>query len=153
MFVAFDPRFAPIYVSTFRGDLDLDTVRWHDTMANAAFQAALARGQAVVYVVDARRMELPGPLVRKFWGEEVVSRKAIVDAMAGLFVLVNNAPLRGALTAVRWLSLGASKIEAAATLTEAVELGNKRILALGHAESSIDAFSYQPPHGSESVRP
>ena len=143
MFVAFDERHAPIYITTFEGRLDLDAVVWHDTVATKAIQTALGQGRRVVHIVDARRVEVPHAQLRKHWAARLQESVGTLESMLGNFVVIDSPLLRGALTAIDWLSHEGRRVEYFSTLADAVAVANLRLTAVGSAPTPFDAPNYR----------
>lgn len=143
MLIAFDERHAPIFVTTFEGRLDLDAVVWHDAVATKAIQAALSQGRRVIHVVDARRVEVPNAQLRKHWATRLQQTVGTLESMLGNFVVIDSPLLRGALTAIDWLSHEGRRIEYFSTLSDAVAVANLRLAAVGSTLAPFDATNYR----------
>jgi hypothetical protein len=142
---SFDARFAPIYVTQFRGRIQLESAEWLDKVASPIFARALSEGKPAFYIVDARGMQSPPATVRRYWADSIERNRAQLSQMLGTIVVVDNAILRGALTAINWLTGRGNAISYVTTFTEAVVEGNRLLSAGGHSLVELNATDYNLP--------
>jgi hypothetical protein len=145
MLVGFDDNHLPLMISTFRGPLDLDVARWHDDVSSRAIAQSLAQGRRVLHVVDARDVDVPSAQLRKFWAERITQSASTIEAMLGVFVVIDKPILRGVLTAINWICNEARRVEYFPTLRDAVNLANVRFAAAGYPAVSFDGDAYDVP--------
>ncbi len=146
--VAVTDRHLPLLVSTLRGDLDLEAVHRHDRQVNDIIQEQLVRGCPIVYVVDARGLSMPSAMVRRYWADRVNESRAVLEAMLGTFIVVDNAFLRGALTAIAWMTDAARTLSYAPNLENAVERANATLV-----ERGLSPVNFHPANHSLPPRP
>ncbi len=130
--LTFDDRFLPVVVVTFSGTNNLEACRWFAARHTEVMRAALNGGERIVLITDARRVVRPSPEVRRFFAEWSSSIPPELHAVSlGSVSVVDNPPLRGALTAVSWISARARKVVAVPTMEEAVALAFELLDAAG----------------------
>lgn len=142
MLVGFDDNHLPLMISTFRGPLDLEVARWHDDVSSKAIAQSLAQGRRVLHVVDARDVDVPSAQLRKFWAERITQSVSTLEAMLGVFVVIDKPILRGVLTAINWICNEARRVEYFPTLQDALNLANVRFSAAGYPSISITGNAY-----------
>lgn len=145
MLVGFDDNHLPLMLSTFRGPLDLDVARWHDEVSTKAITESLSQGRRVLHVIDARDVDVPSAQLRKFWAQRLSQSVPTLEAMLGVFVVIDKPILRGVLTAINWICKEARRVEYFPTLRDAVNLANVRFAAAGYPAVSFDGDTYDPP--------
>jgi hypothetical protein len=117
--VEFSLDFWPVVVMTLHGTLNAEAA---DQMA-AAFVEALSRRSTMVHIVDARGVsERPDALVRRKLADYITrSRDPAKQFSLGTVIVVNNALLRSAITAIHWVAPSPVPTVATETMEEAVE--------------------------------
>ena len=144
MLVGFDVTYLPLVISTFRGNLDLESARWHDEAISRVVHQCFAHGRRPLHVIDARHAEAPAAQVRKFWAQRVSQSADTLRRMLGVFVVFDKSTLRGTFTAIDWLCPDANRIECFPTLRDALNLVNVRFAASGYASVDFDPGQYDP---------
>jgi hypothetical protein len=146
--VVFDDRYAPLLIATFFGEMGLDSAEWFERTHTRALHRQIALGSKVVSISDATRSERPSPEVRRFWAENTQnSPPAVKAAMLGTFVVIDSAILRGAMTAIGWLSEEARAIEPFRTVDDAIAEAVRRLDGAGFSVSVPRSYSLPPLHG------
>ncbi len=145
MLVGFDDSHLPLMISTFRGPLDVDAARWHDEVSTKVIVRSLAEGRRVLHVVDARDVDVPSAQLRRFWADRISQSVGTLEAMLGVFVVIDKPILRGVLTAINWLCSDAGRVEYFPTLRDAVTLANVRFNAAGYPLVPLDGDAYDVP--------
>lgn len=135
--VAVTDRHLPLLLTTFRGELTLEAVQRHSGHVTELIQQQLDRRAPIVYVVDARGLSMPSAMIRRYWAEQVNKSSSTLAALLGTFIVIDNTFLRGALTAIAWMTDSAKSLEYAPSLEEAVERANARLLAHGYPPSNF----------------
>lgn len=135
-------RHLPLVLSTFRGELDLESVQRHESEVNEILLAQLSRRNPVVYIVDARGLSMPSALVRRHWANRINESRSVLESLLGTFIVVDNAFLRGALTAIAWMTDAAKTLVYAGSLEEAVQRANDRLIENGHAPTNFAPSAY-----------
>jgi hypothetical protein len=145
-FATFDARYAPIYITTFRGRIEVEDASWHTDVSHTFFDADVRANRPIFYITDAREMEAPSAKVRRFWGQEMdVHPETTEKVLENNVIVINNAFLRGALTAVQWLMQRKSGMRYVTTLEEAIEEGIQFTLKKGLPRPKLDPRTYTPP--------
>jgi hypothetical protein len=131
-------RHLPVLLSTFRGELELNAVRHHDEQVSAIIAKSLEQRRPVVYVVDARGIAMPSAMVRRYWATQINESRAVLDSMLGTFIILDNAIVRGALTAIVWMTDAAKRLSYVPTFEVALERANTLLSEQGHARVDIN---------------
>jgi hypothetical protein len=131
-------RHLPILLSTLRGELELNAVRHHDEQVAVIIAKALEQRRPVVYVVDARGVAMPSAMVRRYWATQINESRAVLDSMLGTFIILDNAIVRGALTAIVWMTDAAKRLSYVPTFEVALERANALLSEQGHARVDIN---------------
>ena len=136
--VEFSLAFWPVVLMTLNGSLSADDV---DEMSKG-FDEAFGRKSTHVNIIDARGVhDRPDALVRKKMAELVARTGEESKRWSlGTVIVVDNALLRSAITAIHWIAPASVPVVAAATLEEAVEQCSKWLAANKVAFDS-DLFS------------
>lgn len=140
-------RHLPVLVTTFRGELDLEAVRQHDEVATVIIAKALEQRRPVVYVVDARGISMPSAMVRRYWATQVNESRAVLDAMLGTFIVLDNTIVRGALTAILWMTDAGKRLSYVPTFDVALERANVLLAEHGHPPVDISVGQRSMPPG------
>jgi hypothetical protein len=140
--VAVDDTHLPILISTFRGQLDLETVTWHDSETNRILRARIRQGRPVVYITDTRRMQVPSATLRQHWATQIKENDDVMRACLGIFVVLDNPLMRGALTAVDWMTNQTRRVHYMPSMQEAVAEANRRLVARGYQPVSLSGEQY-----------
>jgi hypothetical protein len=88
---------------------------------------------------------VPSAQLRKFWAERITQSVSTIEAMLGVFVVIDKPILRGVLTAINWICNEARRVEYFPTLRDAVNLANVRFAAAGYPAVSFDGDAYDVP--------
>ncbi len=136
--VEFTLAYWPVALATLHGSLGAEEV---EQMAKG-FDEAFGRKSTHVNIIDARGVrERPDALVRQKMADFVArTRDESKRWSLGTVIVVNNALLRSAITAIHWIAPASIPVVAAATLEEAVEQCSKWLAANKVAFDS-DLFS------------
>jgi hypothetical protein len=135
--VAVTDRHLPLLLTTFRGELTLEAVQRHSDHVTELIEQQLARRSPIVYVVDARGLSMPSAMIRRYWADQVNKSSSTLAALLGTFIVVDNTFLRGALTAIAWMTDAAKSLEYSPSLDDAVERANTRLVARGYPPSNF----------------
>lgn len=130
-------RHLPLLLTTFRGELTLEAVQRHSEHVTELIQQQLARRCPIAYVVDARGLSMPSAMIRRYWADQVNKSSSTLAALLGTFIVVDNTFLRGALTAIAWMTDAAKSLEYSPSLEDAVERANARLVERGHPPSNF----------------
>lgn len=140
---AVDDTYLPLVITTFRGNIELDMAQWHHSATSSVLLPRHRLGQPVVYITDARRMHVPSATVRKYWAEIMKENEAMMNALLGNVVVMDGPIMRGALTAIEWITTLSRRIQYVATLERAVEEANHSLRQRGHAPVTLDGQTYR----------
>jgi hypothetical protein len=116
-----DIRHFPILIATWFGEPTEHLVRayfaWSDEVAREAFE----RGQRYVIISDNAHAERPSPTIRKLISALIDAGPAAeTDRVITSFVVFESALVRGAVTAMQWLSRKDWNLTTSATVQLAV---------------------------------
>lgn len=145
--VAVTDRHLPLLLSTLRGDLNLEAVQRHDRQVNDIIQEQLACRRSLVYVVDARGLSMPSAVVRRYWADRVNESRNVLEAMLGTFIVVDNTFLRGALTAIAWMTDAARLLSYTPNLDDAVARANATLTERGLPPAKFHPATHSVPPG------
>jgi hypothetical protein len=143
--VVIDDRYAPLIVATFMGETDLELGRWFVAANKKILLQHAAAGRRLVSICDATLATKPTPEMRRFWADFSNSTtQTMKDATLATFLVVNSPLLRGAITAIGWLSPALRDLESFSTIDDAVREGASR---LARASTPIPPLTgpYQMP--------
>src|SRR6478735_439613 len=143
--VVIDDRYSPLVIATFMGETDLELGRWFADLNKKIVLQHAASGRRMVSICDATLATKPTPDMRRFWAEFSNSTtQTIKDATLATFLVMTSPLLRGAITAIGWLSPALRELESFSTLDEAVREAKVR---LAHAGTPIAQLvgSYELP--------
>lgn len=138
-------RHLPILLSTFRGSLELEAVRQHDKQVEAIIERNIKQNKPIVYVVDARGVSMPSAMVRRHWADSINESRARMDAMLGTFIILDSAIVRGALTAIVWMTDAAKRLSYVPSFEVALEMANATLVANGHPRVNLTPPSRSMP--------
>ncbi len=145
--VIVDDRYLPVLISVWSGQANMETARWFKAENQTQMEAIVARGQPYVMISDASNAERPQPAVRKYFAE--LSDDAVEGSEAlslGNYVVITNAVIRGALTAIGWISERAARMTSVASMQEAIERALADLDAAGVPRPpGLDPATYRPP--------
>lgn len=141
-------RHLPILLSTFRGSLELEAVRQHDKQVEAIIERSIKQNKPIVYVVDARGVSMPSAMVRRHWADSINESRARMDAMLGTFIILDSAIVRGALTAIVWMTDAAKRLSYVPSFEVALEMANATLVANGHPRVLLNPPSRSMPPAS-----
>jgi hypothetical protein len=120
-FVA-DLRHFPVQIGTFFGESTERLARAYFEWSNEVASEVIARGQKYVLVSDNTSALRPPATVRKLVSELIdAGPEGQTDALLATFVVFDSALVRGAVTAMQWLSNREWRLTTAATVHEAIE--------------------------------
>jgi hypothetical protein len=143
--VMVDDRYLPLVISSFRGELDLEDARWQHYAVEPIVAKALRDDTGIVLITDAAGMKAPSAVVRKFWAESMDAHPERMTEMTGVFVVLDSSILRGALTALVWLSRQTKRIRYFPSLPAAIDEGVALLHRQGFASPLLRGTSYHPP--------
>ena len=101
----------------------------------------------IVYVVDARGISMPSAMVRRHWADSINESRARLDAMLGTFIILDSAIVRGALTAIVWMTDAAKRLSYVPNFEVALEMANATLVANGHPRVYLTPPSRSMPPG------
>lgn len=138
-----DDTHLPLLITTFRGDIELDMAKWHHQATSTVLEYRRRHRLPVAYITDSRGMHVPSATVRKYWAEIMNENEAVLNAMLGNFVVMDSAIMRGALTAIEWLTTSTRRLRYVASLEEAVVEGNRCLAEHGFEPVKFEASTYR----------
>lgn len=148
-FLVLDDRYAPLLVSTFVGKADLESTKWYSGVYTATVRREASKGRKVISINDASRAERPTADARKGWAE--MADRSPVDvqnAVIASYVVLDNPLLRGAVTAIGWMTDKVRGLESFKTVDQAIEAAVARLAKEGHTVS-LAPNGYRLPAAAE----
>jgi hypothetical protein len=147
-FLVLDDRYAPLLVSTFVGRADLASTKWYGEVYTASVRRQASKGRKVISINDATRAERPTPDARKGWAEMADRSPADVqDAVLASYVVLDNPLLRGAVTAIGWMTDKVRGLESFKTVDQAIEAAVARLAKEGQTVD-LEPGGYRLPPGA-----
>lgn len=145
--VIHDDRYSPVLISIWDGQATLDAARWHDGVTNEATLRIIDGGGKLVSISDATKSIRPTPELRRYWAENLQNADPrIRENTLATYVVINSPMMRGAITAIGWLSAEARRITCVATLHDAITGALEQLDAAGLARpAGLDPESYMAP--------
>lgn len=140
---AVDDSHLPVLISTFRGHIELEMAQWHHGATSVILRHRHQLGQPVVYITDSRGMHVPSATVRKYWADIMRENEAVMNAMLGNFVVLDSPIMRGALTAIEWLTTLSRRIHYVATMEQAAVEANRCLSEHGYSRVVLDGKTYR----------
>jgi hypothetical protein len=149
-----DIRHFPVLIVTWFGEPTEHLVRRYFGWSDDVARHAIARGQRYVIISDNSRARRPPPTVRKIVSKLIDDGPAAAtDCVIETFVVFESALVRGAVTAMQWLSMKDWNLRTAATVQLAVEGALKAVDDYGLPRPArLSAATYvapEPPVGPQ----
>lgn len=147
-----DARYFPLLVTTWVGAPSETQVRRYHDWLDEQVEAARTRGVQVVTVADAREADSPDATVRRLFAEladDAFDRHNGI--LHGHVAVLNNAVLRGALTAVSWMMRRGPSIRVEAELGPAIRKALLMLDQLGVDHPEPLPTKYVAPDHEDSV--
>lgn len=140
-------RRGPFLFMTWFGKQDPELVDAYFDEYERLVREAQAAGERLVFITDALDADAPGPVIRRRIMERVETMQSALDAtQLATFVVLASAVVRGALTAMSWLSRAPWSTEYVPTPGEAIDRGRAAIRAAGLTPpDEPSAASYERP--------
>lgn len=150
--VIIDDRYAPLLVSTFIGEVELEQGRWYERTVLEVIARSATEGRRVASVHDASQVTRTTAEMRQFWADMSSRNQTTLESrtLANLIV-VTNALMRGVLTAVGWMNPKVASLKLFPTLDAAVSEALKLLRDAG-TPVTLPAGGYRTPR-SPSIRP
>jgi hypothetical protein len=130
--VVIDNRYGPLIVASFFGEIDLPLGQWYENRHGRVVLGHAREGRLAYSISDATRSTNPNAEMRRFWADlsdrhaELLQDKTLANA-----VVVSNPLMRGALTAVGWLSPRLAALQFFSNIDAAVAAGTAALAAAG----------------------
>jgi len=115
-----DDRWAPVYFVTWFGATSEKTATGYFAWNRQVIETAIRTKTPTVLISDATDAERPPPKVRALMAE-LSDAQPRAEGLVFSYVVLPNALIRGALTAMQWLTRKPWPIEMVASLPEAIE--------------------------------
>lgn len=123
-----DIRHFPVMITTWFGEPTEDLVRHYFAWSDDVARQAIERGQRYVIISDNARARRPAPTVRRLVAKLIdAGPAAATDCIVATFVVFESALVRGAVTAMQWLSAKDWNLTTAATVQQAVAAALKAV--------------------------
>ncbi|MCA9608531.1 MAG: hypothetical protein KC619_23160 [Myxococcales bacterium] len=137
----------PLLFVTWFGDQDVPLVdRFFDEFERLVIEARAA-SELLILVTDALDAKAPGAVVRRRIMERTNGMPPYYrEVQVANYVVLANAMVRGALTAMSWLSRGPWDTEYVATPADAIQRAREVLRARGYGTpDELDPASYRRP--------
>lgn len=148
--IALDATWYPVLFTTWFGTANDRTIREYFDWTNAQLRRIEKEQRAYSMIVDADSADRPAPQIRSLLAE-LTAEQTRVHAAAramrvGTFVVMTNPMLRGALTAIQWLTASRIETEYAPSCAQAITLTEERLVARGSAlPTGLSSAAYRRP--------
>lgn len=131
-----DIRHFPVMITTWFGEPTEDLIRHYFAWSDEVARQAIGCGQRYVIISDNARARRPPPTVRKLVTKLIDGGPAAAtDCIVATFVVFESALVRGAVTAMQWLSIKDWNLTTAATVQQAV----------AEALKAVDQYGFPRP--------
>lgn len=143
-----DQRFSPVIICTWYGRSTIQQVDAYFAWNERFVPEAVARGHKVVFVSDTLDAEFPDATIRRYIADKSEAfRTDERDAvLIGNLVIVPNAAIRGALTAISWFSSRPNTMEPVKNLEVAFRRALEVLRSHGlETPAGFDVRSYMRP--------
>jgi len=149
--VVVDDRYAPLIIVTFLGETDLTLAKWFEDVHRRIILSHGVQGRRILSIADATRSVKPTPELRRFWAEmSERTTPAMKEATLATFLVVNSALIRGAITAISWMSPSLRDLESFATIDVAMNEAFQRLARAGTPVQKLSS-PYQLPELAQKV--
>jgi len=150
--IVIDDRYAPILITTFFGETNLELGKWFEEMNKKITLSQAAHGRRLISISDATAASKPSPEMRRFWADlSNNSSESMKNATLGTFIVIDNAVLRGAITAIGWLSPALRDLESFSTVDDAIREAMARLIKARLPLPQL-AQPYQLPELAQAAR-
>ena len=144
--IVLDDRYEPIVIATWFGAPDSDAIRRFFAWNDAVIDRARLRG-GYVLISDSNEAKRPAPLERRLISELTLAMPEDAKVLnVGNYVVLNNPLIRGALTAMQWLSPSPWAITTVGSCADAITRSLEDLKrAKLSAPDGLDAAEYRAP--------
>jgi hypothetical protein len=150
--IVIDDRYTPLIITTFFGETDLALGRWFEDVHKKLLLSHGAQGRRILSIADATMAVKPTPDMRRFWAElSDRSTPTMKEATLATFLVVNSALIRGAITAISWMSPSLRDLESFGTVDEAIREAFQRLARAGTPIVKL-SVPYQLPELAHKAR-
>jgi hypothetical protein len=150
--IVIDDRYAPLIITTFLGETDLVLGKWFEEAHKKIILNHGVQGRRVLSIADATLAVKPTPDMRRFWAElSDRTTPTMKEATLATFLVVSNPLIRGAITAISWMSPSLRDLESFATIDLAIREAFQRLARAGTPIVSL-AEPYQLPDLAQKAR-
>lgn len=133
-----DDQYGPVIISTFIGHTDVDGAGWHERVHLELIRKHSQGQKRVVSISDATQARRPSAEARKFWAESAKrTSEASEEMVLATLVVINNPVIRGAITAIGWMSEAVRAVEPFSTLNAAIAEARARLAGAGFVAPDI----------------
>jgi hypothetical protein len=142
-----DVTYFPVVIVTFFGTFTEGLVDDYAAWAEQVAARAVAENTHYLTIADGRQANRPPASVRKRFAEmsDVMSESGHDRFVAAILVL-ESALVRGALTAIQWMSRRSLRIETVGSIDEAIDRARSRLAKAGAAfPAGLDGGYPTPP--------
>ena len=144
--VIVDDRHIPVVIYLWSGATTVELASWHMAENERICAELVARKQKFVLVSDASASDRPSPAVRKVFAEAVErTPDSHGEFTLGNIVVISSPLMRGAMTALSWVTTKMAKMDTVATMQEGLERALGELDAAGVPRpEGLDPANYCP---------
>jgi hypothetical protein len=145
--VIVDDRFFPVLISTWSGRANETTVRAFFEWSQRQMQRARKEGVKILQISDATDAERPDPVTRRLLAELTdLQGDEAADLNYTSLVVLENPVIRGAMTAIGWLTRRKLELVAVADMPTAIRRAREELTKAGvKPPADLDPGSYVRP--------
>lgn len=119
--VVFDVRYAPIYITCWRGDPTVEASKWQAAALDEYVAGVVSTHPKLISIHCATLSNRPDSETRRYYAERLATMPALTrDTILENYVVVPNAMIRGALTLIGWLNDRAKELRKVPTVPAAI---------------------------------
>lgn len=136
--IVIDERMKPVLITTWFGEATVKIIDEYFDWNDARMARARATGERLVIMSDTHLIDRPTPMVRKRIAERTkASSPDYAKATIGSVIVIENALVRGAVTALGWILPSLSESRFVASIDEGVD----------YCQTLLEKEGLRPPPG------
>jgi hypothetical protein len=142
-----EDKFFPVIIATWEGTADVGNcmafAAWHERQVDRASR----EGARLISISDSAHAQRPPPTVRKFFAEWMARLESEPDdPTLAIIVVVTNALMRGALTAIGWVRPEVSEMVVVPDIGSAISNALALLASANYpAPAGLDPATYRSP--------
>lgn len=145
--ISLDETYFPVLIATWSGRANETTVRAFYDWSARVMRRARQEGARVVQISDAGQAERPDPVVRKLLAQLADAQSEEHEGVTiATIVVLESAVLRGAMTAIGWLTRRSLDVVSVADMPTAIRRARELLTKAGQIPPShLDPGAYRRP--------